>query len=121
MLTNESLREYLLKTLEYPRVCNPLSRGSLLVQMARKQLKHADDETLRVAHENLIKLNNRLLTFYSDAEVKKEGLTLEELSQNLLEFLPSMDSILWYNGKNIGPAIDEFVNDMCERCGFDTI
>ena len=114
MLTNESLREYLIKTLEYPRVCNPLSRGSLLVQMTRKQLKHADDK-------NLIKLNNRLLTFYSDAEVKKEGLTLEELSQNILEFLPSMDSILWYNGKNIGPAIDEFVNDMCERCGFDTI
>lgn len=121
MLTNDELREYLRKNLEYPRGCHPSFRGSLLVKIAHEQLENADDKTKQRGYENLIKLSNRLQPFHLRAKVKKEGLTLDELSRTLQEFLPTMDNILWYKGKNIGHVIDEFIGNMCECCGFDTI
>lgn len=120
-LTNETLRDYLRKTLEYPRECTPLYKGSLLVQTARRQLETADDGTLNKAHENLIKLDKQLQQFFRDAEVTKEGLTLEELSSTLPKLLPSLDCIIFYNGKNIMGVIADFIDRMCEHCGFDTI
>lgn len=123
MLTNETLRDYLRETLEYlpQKERNPLAKESLLVQIARKQLENADDETVKLANENLIKLNKQFRPFYSNAEIKKEGLTKEELSENLYAFLPRIDNIIWCTKKNVGPVIESFIDDMCEYCGFDTI
>lgn len=121
MLTNKQLRNYLRETLEYSQNLHYLSEGSFLVQTARRLLRNADNEKLNYAHENLIKLDKRLQIVYSDAIITKQGLTLEEVSDNLEKILPTITNILWANENNIRCLIDKFINNICKRCGFETI
>lgn len=119
MTTNEQLRAFLKETLEYPRECNPLSRRSLLVKIARKILKDVDDkEIIEYAHNNLVELGEHLKCFCEEVVIVKDDFNLEELSEELPHFITRINYIMFAETEvDREDCITYFMYDICELFG----